>query len=695
MKIYTLFISIIILSILFPFTITGQEKEDKYLWLEDIESERSMEWVKEKNKNTIEMLQSRPEFKEINENILKIYNSKERIPYPNIRGKYIYNFWQDDKYKRGIGRRTSLTEYLKDPPKWETVIDIDLLCEQEGEKWAYNSASFLYPEFDICMLNLSRGGSDAVVMREFDLKKKNFVKDGFYVPQAKGSVSWIDSNTLLISTDFGEGTLTTSGYPRIAKIWKRGTPLKEAKTVFEGKEKDIGIFGGVQNSPERQYVIIFRSITFYTSNVFIMENDKLIKLEIPEDADFHGFFKNQMLVELKSDWVIKGRTYKQGALISVDYDKFLEGDRNFEVIFQPGERSSLESVGKTKNLLLLNTSTNVSSELHKYLFKNGKWMNEKLKAPDYGAITIISTDRFSDQYFFLYENFLVPSSLYYVSRNGKEMQKIKSLPDFFDSSKYQVKQLEAASKDGTRIPYFIISSKKTRFDSLNPTLLYGYGGFEISLQPGYSATIGSAWLERGGIYVVANIRGGGEFGPKWHQAALKENRQRVYDDFIAVSEDLIKRKITSPKHLGIMGGSNGGLLVGVAFTQRPDLYNAVVCSAPLLDMKRYNKLLAGASWMGEFGNPDIPEEWEYIRKYSPYQNLTESKKYPEVFFTTTTRDDRVHPGHARKMAAKMEEQNHDFLYFENTEGGHGAGVTNEQRAYMTSLEFVYLLKMLK
>ncbi len=695
MKIYTLFISLAILCFILPCSIMGQENDDKYLWLEEVEGEEALKWVKEKNENTIEVLQNHPEFQEINEKILAILNSKERIAYPSILGEYIYNFWQDDKNARGLLRRTSLTEYLKDSPEWETVLDIDLLCEQEGEKWAFKGASILYPKFDICMLKLSRGGSDAIVMREFDLEKKTFVKDGFYVPQAKGDAAWIDKNTLIVTTDFGEGTLTTSGYPRIAKIWKRGTPLKEAKTLFEGKEKDVGVWGSVQNTPERRYVTISREITFYTSNLFVMENDKLIKLEIPDDANFNGFFKNQLLLQLRSDWIIKGKTYKQGALIGIDYDKFLGGDRNFEVIFQPDERSSLESVSKTKDLLLINKITNVKSELYKYSLKGGKWINEKVKAPDYGTITIDAVDLFSDQYFFRYENYLKPGSLYYVSRDGKEMRKVKSLPDFFNSSKYEVKQVEVASKDGTQIPYFIISSRETRLDGTNPTLLYGYGGFEVSLRPGYLATVGPSWLDRGGIYVVANIRGGGEFGPKWHQSALKENRQRAYDDFISVSEDLIERKITSQKHLGIMGGSNGGLLVGVAFTQRPDLYNAVVCSVPLLDMKRYNKLLAGASWMGEYGDPDIPEEWEYIKKYSPFQNVTESKKYPEVFFTTTTRDDRVHPGHARKMAAKMEKQNHEFYYFENTEGGHGTGVTNEQRAFMTSLEFAYLLKMLK
>ncbi|HEM49192.1 MAG TPA: S9 family peptidase, partial [Caldithrix sp.] len=413
-----------------------------------------------------------------------------------------------------------------------------------------------------------------------------------------------------------------------------------------------------------------------------------------EDAQLDGFFKNQMLVELKSDWLVEDNTYKQGALLSVDFDKFINGDRNFQVIYEPDERSSLGSVSNTKDFILLNKVTNVRSELIKSKFIDGQWTMEKVKAPDFGSIGIATADDFSNQYFFTFTNYLEPSSLYYVS-DDQQIKKVKSLPHFFGSSKFQVEQYEAKSKDGTMIPYFIVFAKDMKLDGSNPTLLYGYGGFEISMRPRYSATIGNSWLEMGGVYVVANIRGGGEFGPKWHQAALKENRQLAYDDFHAVAEDLIKRKITSPEHLGIEGGSNGGLLVGVAFTQRPDLYNAVVCAAPLLDMRRFNKILAGASWMGEYGNPDVPEEWAYISKYSPYHNLDKSKKYPKVLFTTTTRDDRVHPGHARKMSARMTDMGIDNFYFENTEGGHGAGVTNEQRAFMTAVEFTYLHKMLK
>ena len=428
--------------------------------------------------------------------------------------------------------------------------------------------------------------------------------------------------------------------------------------------------------------------------LYAIENDKLIKLDIQDDAQFDGIFKNQMLLELKTEWNVGGKIYPQGALISIDYDKFLKADRNFDIIWKPGERTSIISVSNTKNYLLVNQLNNVCSELYKYNLKDGKWIGNKVEIPDYGTINISSTDELSDQYFFTYTGFLVPTSLYFASDDNK-IQKVKSLPEFFDGSKYEVQQFEAISKDGTHIPYFLVHKKEVKLDGSNPTLLYSYGGFEISLLPSYSGILGTAWLERGGVYAYANLRGGGEFGPKWHLSAIKENRQKVNEDMIAVSEDLIARKITSTKHLGIQGGSNGGLLVGSVYTQRPDLYGAVVCQVPLLDMKRYNKLLAGASWMAEYGNPDIPDEWAYIGKYSPYQNISVDKKYPKILLMTSTRDDRVHPGHARKMAAKLESMKIPFYYYENTEGGHSAGVTNKQKAFENALAYSYLLMQLR
>ncbi|MBN2181850.1 MAG: S9 family peptidase [Sedimentisphaerales bacterium] len=669
-------------------------ESDPYLWLEEVEGQKALDWVRSKNEATLAVLKARPEYEQTYDKALEILNSDERIAYPQILGNYIYNFWQDKNNERGIWRRTTLAEYLKPSPQWEVLLDIDKLCEEEGEQWVYKGADGLYPDYELFIVYLSRGGGDAAVAREFDVETKEFIQGGFYLPEAKGSLSWKDRDTVYVQTDFGQGSLTESGYPRITKIWKRGTQLSSAKVIFEGQKSDVYVMSGVINTPERQYDIIHRGITFYTSNTYVIEDGKTIQLDIPDDADFGGFFKNQMLIMLKSDWTIGGQTFKQGSLISIDYDNYLQGGRTFQLVAEPSERFNIVRHSNTKNLLLVNTLNNVRTELYQYRLEGGNWQKEKVDAPGMGTFSVTSTDENSDRYFLNYQDFLTPTSLYYVSEE-RERVKAKSLPAFFDGNDLEVKQFEAVSKDGTKIPYFLVQPKGIILNGSNPTLLNGYGGFEVSRLPYYSDTLGAGWLERGGVYVLANIRGGGEFGPKWHQSALKNNRQRCYDDFIAVAEDLIKRKITSPEHLGIMGGSNGGLLVGAVFTQRPELFNAVVCQVPLLDMKRYNKLLAGASWMAEYGNPDIPEQWAYIRNYSPYHNVFADKKYPHVFFYTSTRDDRVHPGHARKMVAKMEDMGHKVYYYENTEGGHAAAVTNRQRAMSNALTYAYLWMQLK
>jgi len=497
-----------------------------------------------------------------------------------------------------------------------------------------------------------------------------------------------------VGTNFGPDSLTDSGYPRVAKLWTRGTPLSSAETVFEGQATDVAVGCGTINTPERRYDVIHRGITFYTSHTYVIEDGRPMKLDIPDDADFGGFFKNQLLVRLKSDWTPGSSTYRQGALISIDYDEYLKGSREFTVIVKPSERFNVVSFADTRNVLLVLMLNNVRSELYAFRLRSGRWLMERVDAPKLGTLSLISTDEQSDQYFFSYQGFLSPTSLYHAS-SGRAIQEVKTLPHFFEANDLVTEQFQATSKDGTQIPYFVVRPKAMKADGANPTLLYGYGGFEIEMLPHYSALTGACWLAKGGVYVLANIRGGGEFGPSWHQAALKANRQRAYDDFAAVAEDLIRRRITSPPHLGIMGGSNGGLLMGVEFTQRPELYNAVVCLVPLLDMQRYNKLLAGASWMAEYGDPDIPEEWAYISKYSPYHNVARDGTYPRVFFYTSTADDRVHPGHARKMAARMEEMGHKIYYYENMEGGHAAAATNKQQALRAALSYSYLWMQLK
>jgi prolyl oligopeptidase len=668
--------------------------DDPYQWLEDVTGERALTWVREQNALSTRELESAPQFDPLRKRLLSIMDSKEKIPYVTKRGQWYYNFWKDEKNARGVWRRTTLKEFKKPNPSWETVLDLDQLSAAEKENWVWKGEVFLYPEYDRCLVMLSRGGADATVVREFDVKRKEFIKDGFYLPEAKSEVAWRNRDTIYVGTDYGPGSLTKSGYPRIVKEWKRGTPLAQAKLVFEGQPDDVSVSASVDHDHGRTYEFIRRGVTFFTSEEFIRRGDKWVKIEKPADATV-GTFEDQLLLRLRLDWTVDGKTYAAGSLLAADFNECLSGKRNWSVLFEPAERKSLAATSETKNYLILNELDEVRNKLYVLQHRKGKWTRTPLEAPAFGSVGIqgIDPDE-SDDFFMTVADFLTPSSLHFGTIGRAQREELKSLPAFFKSEGLEITQHQATSKDGTKVPYFQVCRKDLRANGMNPTLLYGYGGFQIPMLPNYNASVGAAWLERGGVYVLANIRGGGEFGPKWHEAARKENRQRAYDDFIAIAEDLIARKITSPKHLGIQGGSNGGLLMGVMLTERPDLFKAVVCQVPLLDMRRFNKLLAGASWMDEYGDPDKPEQWAYISKYSPYQNVFKDKKYSRVLFTTSTRDDRVHPGHARKMVARMKEQGHDVLYFENIEGGHGGSANNKQAAYMAALAYTFLMREL-
>ena len=670
----------------------ADDAEDPYLWLEEIEGEKALAWVEARSAADTATLEAVPEFADIHAKLIEIFNSSDRIPYGGFRGPWIYNFWRDADHVRGIWRRTFLDEYLSETPSWEIVLDLDALAEAESENWVWKGASCLEPEYRRCMITLSRGGADAAVEREFDTVAKRFVDGGFQLPEAKSRVTWRDGDTLWVGTDFGEGSLTASGYPRLVKLWSRGTPLEDAATVFEGSVDDVASAGFSIHKPEGRYDVIQQTPEFFRGTTYLVLDGRKVKIDVPEDAELAGVLADRMLITLRSDWSIGDTTYPQGALLAISLDDFLAGSRSFDVLFEPSERVSLGGIATTRNDLLLSTLDNVRGRLYRLTPGAGGWQREEIGLPGMGTVAIGSTSDVDDSFFFSYTDFLTPSSLYFVP-DGGEPRRVKSSPSWFDPEGMSVDQYEATSADGTKIPYFVVKPKGFTADGGNPTLLYGYGGFEQSMLPSYLVAQGPAWLARGGVYALANIRGGGEFGPAWHQAAVKENHQRNFDDFIAVAEDLIARKITSPEHLGILGGSQGGLLVGGSFVQRPDLFNAVVSAVPLLDMKRYNKLLAGASWMAEYGNPDT-DDWEYIKTWSPYHNLEADADYPEVFFFTSTRDDRVHPGHARKMVARMTDLGHKVYYYENTEGGHAAGANLNQQAYMWALSYAYLWKML-
>ena len=671
---------------------SSEAVEDPYIWLEDVEGEEALNWVEAQNEVSVGYLESLPTFDALNDRNLEILNSDDRIASPELRGDHVFNFWRDANNQRGLWRRTTLDDYISGDPDWEIILDLDALAEDEGEDWVWKGASCLRPDYRLCALYLSRGGADAVVIREFDVQDKSFVEDGFFVPEAKSRVSWIDSDTLYLGSDFGDGTLTDSGYPRTVRIWKRGEPFSDAIEFFAGERSDVSASVFRSWDGDVHHDLAVRWPTFYTSASYLVTDEGELKyIDVPEDAEFHGAFNGQMLVGLKSDWTVGGETYLQGSLIAADFESFMRGERNFDVLYVPTPASALPDggVATTRDYLILNILEDVVSRMFRYELRDGEWVSEEIGTEAFGSISLVAASDTSNALFFSYENYLRPDTLYFSADGGASTEALQSLPQFFDADGMSIEQRFATSSDGARIPYFVVLSAGFEANGDTPTLLYGYGGFEISLTPGYSATVGHGWLARGGAYAVANIRGGGEYGPRWHQAALKEKRQVAYDDFIAVAEDLIESGVTSPRRLGIRGGSNGGLLTGVMLTQRPDLWNAVVVQVPLLDMRRYNRLLAGASWMAEYGDPDTGD-WAYISEYSPYHNIRSDVDYPTAFFTTSTRDDRVHPGHARKMVARMTEMGHELLYFENTVGGHAGASDNTQVARNEAMVYSYL-----
>jgi len=669
--------------------------EDPYEWLEEVLGDKALEWVKARNAIVQNRMEREESFEKLRSDLLEILDSNARIPFVSKRGEYYYNFWRDKTNERGLWRRTTLEEYRKAEPKWEVVLDLDALGKTENENWVWKGASLLRPDYQRALITLSRGGADANITREFDLKTRSFVADGFELPESKGSVSWIDIDHLFVSTDFGDGSMTDSGYPRMAKLWKRGTPIEQAKLVYEGKQEDMSVGAVHDDSPGFERNFVTRNIAFYNDELFLVKDSgELVKIDAPNTAS-KSVFKQYLLLELREAWTLGTKTYPAGSLLVSDFDRFLRGERVFEVLFEPSANTALSSVTTTKDHVVINVLEDVKNRLYVLTPSTTEsptaWRREPLVgAPAFGTVNVTAVDSDdSNDYFMTSTDYLTPTTLS-IGTIGKVPEELKRLPHFFDSVGMQISQHFATSSDGTKVPYFMVAKKDVNLDGKNPTLLYGYGGFEISLQPNYSATVGRAWLTQGGVYVVANIRGGGEYGPRWHQAALKENRLRAYEDFAAVAKDLVARGVTSKQRLGIQGGSNGGLLVGNMITLYPELFEAGVCQVPLLDMKRYNKLLAGASWMAEYGNPDYPDQWAYIRKFSPYQNVQPSVAYPKVLFTTSTRDDRVHPGHARKMMAKMESQGHAVWYYENIEGGHGGAANNKQSAFMQALAYTFL-----
>ncbi len=672
--------------------------DDPRLWLEEVEGEQALEWVRAENERTVAAYTGSESFSKTEARMLAAFDSDDKIPVVTERGGLLYNFWRDAEHQKGVWRRTTRDSYKTDSPEWEVILDVDALAEKEGESWVWHGANCLAPAYERCLISLSPGGSDADTVREFDVPTKSFVEGGFELPLAKSDVDWLDIDHLFVGTDWGEGSLTESGYPRVSKRWTRGTPLASAETVFEGQTEDIGVWvqhsaiykGGVETYP-RDFV--WQATTFFTGKFYELTDDGPVQVEKPDHtmANVHG--KN-LFFEPREDWEIDGTTYPAGSLLVTDYKKWMKGKRKVISLYTPTETTSLQGWEVIDDQVVLTILDTVRTRFE--LLTPGKkaWATEPLKGlPELARVSVSAVDSDNSKELWVdVTDYLTPSSFGVITPGG-ELEVLKESPSFFQADGYTVTQHMATSKDGTKIPYFQVAPE-TIPDGGLPTLLYGYGGFEVSLLPRYSAAAGIGWIERGGVYVVANIRGGGEFGPRWHQAALKEKRHKAYEDFAAVGEDLVKRGVTTVPQLGIQGGSNGGLLMGNMYTTYPDHWGAVVCQVPLLDMKRYTKLLAGASWAGEYGDPDSPEDWAFLKNYSPYHNVAADTKYPPILFTTSTRDDRVHPGHARKMAHLLSESGLNLSYYENIEGGHGGAANNAQQAFMRTLAYEYLWRNL-
>ncbi len=677
------------------------DASDPYLWLEEVEGERALAWVEEQNTRSLGILQGDPRYAGLHDSALAILEARDRIPAPSFtHAGMIDNFWQDGTNVRGVWRRTTLDSYRTDAPDWETILDIDALARAEGKNWVYRGSNCLPPEERLCLISLSDGGKDAITVREFDSVSRTFVDGGFELPESKGGVTWVDRDTLLIARDFGEGSLTTSGYPMIVKRLRRGQAIDQAETIFTGQPTDVSVGASALRDADGvvQAILINRGVNFYESETHVLNQDgTTTQLRLPAKSDINALVQGQLVVSLKEDWTApSGQAFQTGDVIAWTLSDWLaDPSARAQLVIRPGAREAIEGINATRNSLVVALFENVRGNVYVYRPNpSGEWARTRLDLPENVTVGVGSASERDDRVFVSAAGYLTPSTLYLADAETGEMAQVKSLPPKFDAEGLEVQQFEARSADGTMIPYFVVHRTDAPMDGSNPTLLYGYGGFEVSQLPGYSAPMGKLWLERGGVYVVANTRGGGEFGPRWHEAALQQNRQRAHEDFQAVAADLIQRGITSQRRLGIMGGSQGGLFMGAMLTQRPDLINAAVIQVPLFDMLRFHRLLAGASWIAEYGNPDIPEERAWIQAYSPYQNLRSGQPYPEVFIHTSTKDDRVHPGHARKAAARMQELGYPVLFYENTDGGHGAAANLRETARRLALEYTYLTRRL-
>jgi prolyl oligopeptidase len=677
---------------------SASSTNDPYIWLEDIDGSNAMKWVRAENEKTLAVLEKDPRFETLYSEALKISEAKDRIPSPELVHGEILNFWRDADHVRGIWQRTTLDSYQTDSPQWSTILDLDALAKSEQANWVWKGSSFNEPQQTRCMISLSDGGEDATTEREFDLPSGHFVENGFRLSRAKQDIAWEDSDTLLVSRALTTNELTESGYPYVVRRVKRGQAVESAPVVFRGKQNDVGVspFVMVDGAGNRA-MFISRSLTTFETEYYVEREGSFAKLALPLKLEFQTLVDGKVVLRLNEDWASQSGKVRAGSVVAIDLESLKQNPAALKptIIFSPGPRESVEGVAATRNALVLTILDNVRGRAFVYRAgAGGKWSRTRLDFPDNVSINVTDTDIHSDIAILGVEGFLQPSSLWLTDTGTEKLKRIKTLPARFDASRDVVEQFEARSTDSVRIPYFVVHPKDMKFDGDNPTLMTAYGGFQISLTPNYSGTTGKLWLERGGVFVLANIRGGGEFGPAWHEAGLKTHRQIIYDDFAAVARDLIARKITRPRRLGIYGGSNGGLLMGVEFNEHPELWNAVSIGVPLLDMVRFEKIQAGASWVGEYGSMSNPQEAAFLKSISPYANVRRGQSYPQPFVWTTSKDDRVGPQHARKFAARLAEYGIPYYFYEVTEGGHGAGANIKEQARTTALQMTYFSRKL-
>ena len=674
-------------------TRSAPDTTDPYQWLEELNGPRALDWVKAENARTLAVLEADPNFNQLLNEAVAIGESEDRIPYPEIIDGRVYNFWQDPQHVRGIWRRTTLADYAKAQPTWTTVLDIDTLAATEGANWVWHGADCDSPSRRRCLINLSDGGEDASTVREFDLATGSFVEGGFMLPRGKQSAVWAGEDTLLVAREWEPGELTASGYAFVVKWLARGAPLESATELYRGNRTDVWVWPfAMTDSRGNRALGVNRALSFFERENRLVTPAGLALLNMPLKSNFQGLLRGRLLIRLAEPWTAGDSTFTAGSLVSVELAQAMAQPEQLRpvAVFVPGPRETLSNAATTRDRLVVTTYENVRGRAFIYgPNADGSWFRRQLNLPDNSSYSIVSTDDHRSDAFVAVSGFLAPTTLVHVNADAVTWTETKAMGPKFDAATHQVEQLEATSTDGTKIPYFVVRPKTLALDGTAPTILNAYGGFQVSLTPSYNAIAGKLWLERGGVFVVANIRGGGEFGPAWHDAGLKTKRQVIYDDFAAVARDLIRRKITSPRHLGIMGGSNGGLLMGVEFTQHPELFNAVDIQVPLLDMLRYEQIQAGASWVGEYGSVSIPEERAFLASISPYHNLRPGVTYPEPFIWTTTKDDRVGPQHARKFAAKLSAMNDPYLFYEVIQGGHGAGANIKERAFTNALEYTY------